>query len=117
MLKLFLIHPSPDKNRFGSKRRTRSSMAQINLPLLAGYADRDFEVRIIDENIEDIDFDAQADLVGITTMTSTAFRAYQIGDQFRKRGVCVVMGGIHASLFPEGRPARTPIPLLWARLR
>ncbi len=101
MLELFLIHPSPDKNRFGSKRRMRSSMAQINLPLLAAYADSDFEVRIIDENIEEIDFDAQADLVGITTMTSTAFRAYQIGDQFRKRGVYVVMGGIHASLFPE----------------
>lgn len=76
-------------------------MAQLNLPLLAGYVDSDFEVRIIDENIEDINFDDDADLVGITAMTSTAFRGYQIGDQFRERGVHVVIGGIHASLFPE----------------
>ncbi len=101
MLRLLLIHPSPDKNRFGSKRRTRSSMAQLNLPLLAAYVDRDFEVRLIDENIEDIDFDTNADLVGITTMTSTAFRGYQIADEFRKRGCHVVMGGIHVSMFPE----------------
>ena len=52
-------------------------MAQLNLPLLTAHADDRFEVRIIDENIEDIDFDVNADLVGITAMTPMAYRAYQ----------------------------------------
>lgn len=101
MLRLLLIHPSPDKNRFGTKRRTSSSLAQLNLPLLAAYVNEDFDVRIIDENIEDIDFNTKADLVGITAMTSTAIRGYKIADEFRKRGAHVVMGGIHVSIFPE----------------
>jgi radical SAM superfamily enzyme YgiQ (UPF0313 family) len=41
------------------------------------------------------------DLVGITTMTATAPRAYDIADMFRSKGARVVLGGIHASMLPE----------------
>jgi radical SAM superfamily enzyme YgiQ (UPF0313 family) len=43
----------------------------------------------------------EADLVGITAFTSNVGRAYEIADEYRNRGIPVVMGGIHASMLPE----------------
>ena len=43
----------------------------------------------------------EVDLVGISTMTYLAPRAYEIAAKFRARGVKVVIGGIHASMCPE----------------
>ncbi len=56
---------------------------------------------IHDEAFDDIDYDVPVDLVGITCMTPLAPRAYQVAAEFRKRGVPVVMGGIHPSMVPE----------------
>jgi len=93
---LVLIHPAPDKDRLISRRRTKSSVAQLNLPILAAHADDRFDVCILDENVEEIDFGAvTADLVGISLMTSTALRGYEIADGLRLRGVPVVLGGMH----------------------
>ena len=36
-----------------------------------------------------------ASLVGLTTTTITACRAYEIGDRYRERGSQVVIGGRH----------------------
>lgn len=60
-----------------------------------------YEVVLTDENIEPIDFDLKADLVGISAMTSYAIRGYEIGDIFRNRGVPVIMGGVHPSFMPS----------------
>ncbi len=56
-----------------------------------------YDVVLTDENIETIDFDLKADLVGISAMTSYVNRGYEIADAFRARGVPVVMGGVHPS--------------------
>ena len=53
-----------------------------------------YEVILTDENIEPIDFDIKADLVGISAMTSYAKRGYEIADIFRSHGIPVIMGGI-----------------------
>jgi len=60
-----------------------------------------YQVVLTDENIETIDFDLEADLVGISAMTSYVNRGYEIADQFRARGVPVVMGGVHPSFMPQ----------------
>jgi radical SAM superfamily enzyme YgiQ (UPF0313 family) len=73
----------------------------ITLPLLAALTPADFEVDIVSEPFDEINFDDKVDLVGITAYTSRALRAYEIADEFRKRGVYVVMGGIHVSMEPE----------------
>lgn len=59
-----------------------------------------FEVALTDENIQPVDFDLKADLVGISAMTSYVRRGYEIADAFRKRGVKVIMGGVHPSFMP-----------------
>jgi len=60
------------------------------------------DVRIIDEGVDEIEPDAiEADLVGITAITGTAPRAYEISAQFRARNIPVVLGGVHPTLVPE----------------
>lgn len=64
----------------------------------------DYNYKIIDENIEEIDFDLvkkSADVVGITSMTPQAPRAYELADIFREMGIPVVMGGMYVSALPE----------------
>ncbi len=69
---------------------------------VAGAIPRDrFDVVLTDENIESIDFDLRADLVGISAMTCYVNRGYEIADAFRARGVPVVMGGVHPSFMPQ----------------
>ena len=98
---LILIYPAPDKDRLGSRRRRSTSVPKLNLSILAAYADDLFDVRIIDETVEDIDFDIKADMVAITVLTLVARRAYEIATEFSKRGAKIVMGGFHVSFFPD----------------
>ena len=44
------------------------------------------ETRILDEDVEPVDFNTHADLIGISFMTYNAPRAYEIADRFRKKG-------------------------------
>ena len=60
-----------------------------------------YEVVLTDENIEDVDFDMQCDMVGISAMTAYVNRGYEIADEFRRRGVPVIMGGVHPSFMPD----------------
>jgi radical SAM superfamily enzyme YgiQ (UPF0313 family) len=73
----------------------------VALPTLAALTPPGFEVSIIDENMEPIDFDCPCDIVGITAMTQQATRAYEIADEFRRKGRHVVLGGIHVTALPD----------------
>ncbi len=69
----------------------------LTLSILAALTPRNIEVRITDERTESIDYESDADLIGLTYFTADAHRAYKTADEFRKRGKFVVMGGPHAS--------------------
>ncbi len=73
----------------------------MSLLMLAAVTPDDVEIQIIDERFEMIDFDQIVDLVGISVVTKTADRAYKIAGQFRKRGIKVIMGGIHPTVLPK----------------
>ncbi|MDO8589285.1 MAG: radical SAM protein [Armatimonadota bacterium] len=79
----------------------------LSLPLLAALTPSDVDVRLIDENVERVDVNTPADWVAMTCMTASAPRAYELADGFRKRGVPVVVGGIHPSVMPDEASART----------
>jgi radical SAM superfamily enzyme YgiQ (UPF0313 family) len=108
-MELLLINPSRGINyrahsdfRISSQVRDKKYYAMpLALTVVAGLTPSDVNIRIIDEEIEDIDFDTHADIVGLTAMTYKVKRAYQIADEFRKRGCYVVLGGIHASMLPD----------------
>ncbi|MFC1950910.1 B12-binding domain-containing radical SAM protein [Chloroflexota bacterium] len=98
MMKLELIQPAREANTVKSRK---SLVPPINLGVIAALTPTDIEIAITDENIGIVDLAKNVDLVGITTLTVTANRAYQIADSFRKRGITVILGGIHASLLPD----------------
>jgi len=114
-VKILLINPNNPYNVYRVPRfikgapvlpryfnmEARSVFPPLNLAMLAAYCPPDTEVRILDECVEPVDFEAEVDLVGITAMTCLAPVAYRIADGYRARGRTVVLGGIHPTLLPE----------------
>lgn len=102
-MKLKLISPAEqDPQLRHSKRELKAFwFPRLSLVAVAALTSPEVEVSIIDENVETIDFNERVDLVGISAMTFSAPRAYEIADRFRARGVKVVLGGIHPSTLPH----------------
>jgi len=108
-VKLLLVNPSRGLKSeeafldFNFEKRVLglTSLLPLALPTIAGATPEDVETTIVDERIEDINFDEKVDLVGIGGMTLNIKRGYEVADEFRKRGVTVAIGGIHASMMPE----------------
>ncbi len=103
-LRILLIHPQHAIQRVGTgvyKKHLR--YAPITMPTLAAMIPPDVSatVRVIDEMVEPVDLEAEADLVGLTGITSASPRAYELAAHFRARGAKVVMGGVHATLMTE----------------
>ena len=100
---IHLINPKTDSfttRPLYMNRALYSPLAGL-LAVAASIPCDQYEVVLTDENIEPIDFDLKADLVGISAMTSYVNRGYEIADQFRARGTPVVMGGVHPSFMPQ----------------
>lgn len=98
MPKLVLINPSVGGY---SLARQGLKLQPLNLAYLAALTPGEWEIRIDDENYATAGIDPTADLVGITTLTSTINRAYELADGYRQAGIKVVLGGIHASMCPD----------------
>jgi len=81
--------------------RSSDAMEPLCFAILKSLTPSDIDVSFFDERLETIPFDHPADLVAMTVETYTARRAYQIADQYRSRGVPVVMGGYHPTFLPE----------------
>ena len=90
-MKLLLIQPAqmyPD----GTLIRFKQSISYpIGLVTLAALTPPDIDIVIKNECVDDIDLDADVDVVGITGYTSQISRGYQLADEFRKRDVSVIM--------------------------
>lgn len=97
--RLLLISPLGDRSLLGSDFYFR--LPSLGLLKVASLTPPEWEVTIVDEKVEPLDFSQDADLVGITTMTPIAKRGYAIADRFRSRGIPVVMGGMHVSKLPD----------------
>jgi radical SAM superfamily enzyme YgiQ (UPF0313 family) len=76
-------------------------LLNCSLPTIAAMTPPEFEVRIVDENVEEIDFQRRWDLVGITIYPNHITRARQIIEEFQRNGSPVVCGGPDPSICPE----------------
>jgi radical SAM superfamily enzyme YgiQ (UPF0313 family) len=79
----------------------KRSLLDLGLVTVAACTPRHVEIEIIDEYLDPIPYDTDADLVALSAKTSCVAHAYEVAGRFRERGVPVVLGGIHASLRPE----------------
>jgi len=73
----------------------------LSLPTVAGLTPREHEVVLCDENVEEVDYDTDADIVGLTGYVIHSKRIFELAAEFRRRGKFVVAGGPFASLCPE----------------
>ena len=94
--KLLLINPV-NPARVGLTVNKGSRFPPISLGIVAKLTPDHWQISLIDENWDAFRFQ-EADLVGITAFTASANRAYEIAAIYRKRGISVVLGGIHASM-------------------
>lgn len=103
-MRIALISPKGPlyRHRGGIFRKSLRYMP-LTLPTLAALipAELEAEVICIDEGIEDVDLNLDADLIGITVITGTALRAYELSRHFRSKGKTVVLGGPHVTLVPD----------------
>ena len=106
-MRLYLINPSNPLVSIVNVKESRWNRYRVWKPLslmvLAGLTPSEWEIQIIDENLGAPDYPAlpRPDLVGITAFTSQANRAYEVAAHYRRIGVPVVMGGIHATMCRE----------------
>jgi radical SAM superfamily enzyme YgiQ (UPF0313 family) len=73
----------------------------LGLATLAGYLRQDDEITIVDEHVERLRIDDEPNLVVIQVYITSARRAYEIADIYRKRGAYVCLGGLHVTSLPE----------------
>jgi len=97
-MKILLISPERERKK---EEAFLFRLGFLNLPYVAAVTPPDIEVKIVDEAFEKINFEEKVDLVGLTAQTPSAPRAYQIAEEFRKKGVPVVIGGVHVSTLPD----------------
>ena len=105
-IKFLLINPTSAIWRVQGGERPRQSrffrFSMLPSLYVAASMPPYVETRIIDEEVEPIDFEADADIIGISFMTYNAPRAYEIADRFgREKGKPVIFGGYHPTFMPE----------------
>jgi radical SAM superfamily enzyme YgiQ (UPF0313 family) len=83
--------------------RKQALLPPMNLALLAALTAPGHTVSIIDENVEEIDFDrcSRADIVGVTGMAVQRGRMREIVIELKRRGIFTVLGGPWATVSPE----------------
>lgn len=94
-MKIEFISPAVEEN---------APVPNLALPILASLTPPEIEISFTDDLLSPVDLKKglkQVDLVGITVLTKTALRAYQIADAYRQRGIPVVLGGLHPTALPE----------------
>ena len=103
-IKIALISPKgPLYRRRGGIFRQSLRYMPLTLPTLASLIPDDLNCSVVcvDEGIADVDLNLEADLIGLTVITGTAVRAYELAKHFRSRGITVVLGGPHVTLVPD----------------
>lgn len=93
---------APEYRSYADIKDTETiSQRKLTLIYLAGLTPKEHKVEVIDCDITELKYDNKPDLVGISFNSVTAKQAYDIADNYKKMGIPVVLGGFHASIFPE----------------
>jgi radical SAM superfamily enzyme YgiQ (UPF0313 family) len=99
-MKIRLIEPEPP----GMHVYAKVMLPRLGLPIIAATLERHgHDVLIYCPQMAPIDWDDvnSAELVGISSTTSTVPTAYQFADELRERGVPVVIGGSHVTFLAD----------------
>jgi radical SAM superfamily enzyme YgiQ (UPF0313 family) len=98
-MKIKLIAPH-NQHEINSSSAEAFKIQRLSLPILAALTSSEHKVTIVDEAFCPDDINEDVNLVGITVLTDLVKRAYFLADQYRSRGVKVVLGGMHPTVLP-----------------
>ena len=73
----------------------------LGIPIMSALSQDKHHVKLYDQNVEEIDYNDDADLIAISFFTPQANYAYEIADKFKLKGKTVIGGGMHPSVMPE----------------
>ncbi len=100
MARIVLINPRFEPSYWGLEYALplfgkRANLPVACLPLLAALTPSEHEIRLIDENVEPLDFEAlqRSDIVGLTGMSVQRRRMREILTELKRRGIFTVVGG------------------------
>ena len=101
--KLLIVQPSfyrskQDRTVFQVRRRR---VVPLTLPYLAALTPAGWHVTLVDEQLDAVPFEEPFDVAAISASTLTSLRAYDVADEFRRRGVPVLLGGPHTFFHAE----------------
>ena len=107
-MKLLLINPKYPESFWSFKWAVdevlpgkRAINPPLGLATLAALCPPHWQVTIVDENVESVPLDPEADLVGVCGMGVQVARQQELLGFYRRAGYHVVAGGSFASLCPE----------------
>lgn len=105
---IYLINPQSDMPSFhggdvlaANGFSGQTYFADLVIVTVAAFVPADWQIRLCDENIDSVDFESNADFIGITGKVSQFGRMQEIAAEFRRRGKTVLIGGPYASLVPD----------------
>lgn len=101
MKKILLIQPSPYDQQRRPIKKKKLYFVGLAMPLLAAMMPDDWESEIILEILEDIPWNTDADLIGISSMGHGVIRSLDIAMEFKKMGKTVILGGYMVSIMKE----------------
>jgi radical SAM superfamily enzyme YgiQ (UPF0313 family) len=110
-MRIYLIAPrNPESfwtfDRILPSLGKRCVFPNLALPTVAALTPPGHEVVLCDENVEAVDLDTDADVVGLTGYVVHAKRILELAGEFRRRGRFVAAGGPYATLCPEALRGR-----------
>ncbi|MFB6343285.1 B12-binding domain-containing radical SAM protein [Saccharicrinis sp. FJH62] len=101
MPKILFIQPTQYAENGKLCKQKRINLPGLAFPLLAAYTPPHWDVELLIEVVDEIDYDIEVDIVAIGTMGHATFRGIEIAAEFKKKGRIVVMGGYMASIAHE----------------
>lgn len=101
-MKVKMILPALTEARGPYWRSIKYSLfPPLGLATLAGYLNAEDEVSIADEHVEAVETNDEPDLVVIQVYITSAYRAYELADHYRRKDAHVALGGLHVTAVPE----------------
>jgi len=73
----------------------------LGIPLMTSLSRGNHTIKLYDENIEEIDYNDNGDIIAVSFFTPQANYAYEIAKKFKSKGKTVIGGGMHPSVMPE----------------
>ena len=117
--RLLLVDPYPRNNpyRLTASERRAVWFPKLSLPTIAAYTPENWEVDLVDEAVQDIDFDYPCDMVGLSIMTCYAPRAYEIANGISQAGQDDGHGGRSSHLLSRRSSSVCRCDRLWRSRR